>query len=207
MTCIHYHPLPNTSSIQVVQPIHPKSYQHNQPQNVQKVRGPSPTLHLPHDFSNQLILRLSSINRFHPKDDVASSSFLKSSAQRHIRSSLIDQISYLSLPLGGSSESALRSDEQEPEPEVEVEEPVQKSGKGGKKGGGGGKGSKKEKEGKSGGGGKNKEEKKEKEEQGESTDDKMTIIEEIWPKKEALGVTKWYVLSMRISLSDVSVPI
>jgi PUA domain protein len=65
------------------------------------------------------------------------------------------------------------------EAEAEVEEEVPKKGKKGK--GGGGKKAK-------GGKGKKEETEPVEEEAGETT-----LIDEIWPKKEALGLTKWYV--------------
>jgi PUA domain protein len=67
------------------------------------------------------------------------------------------------------------------EAEAEVEEEVPKKGKKGK--GGGGKKAK-------GGKGKKEEVEPVEEEAGE-----ITLIDEIWPKKEALGLTKWYVAS------------
>jgi PUA domain protein len=65
------------------------------------------------------------------------------------------------------------------EAEAEVEEEVPKKGKKGK--GGGGKKAK-------GAKGKKEEAEPVEEEAGE-----ITLIDEIWPKKEALGLTKWYV--------------
>lgn len=58
----------------------------------------------------------------------------------------------------------------------------------------GGKGKKKSGKGK-GGKGKAKEEKEKDKEDGEEGDAKEegTVLDEIWPKKEALGLTKWYV--------------
>lgn len=68
--------------------------------------------------------------------------------------------------------------EESVEAEAEVEEEAPKKGKKGKGGGG-----KKAKGGKA-----KKEEVDVEEEAGE-----VTLIDEIWPKKEALGLTKWYV--------------
>lgn len=69
--------------------------------------------------------------------------------------------------------------------EKEKEEPSSGKGKGGKKGGKG-KGGK--------GKGKDKEEKEEKEDEGEGAGGE-SVIDEIWPKKEALGLTKWLVVT------------
>lgn len=71
--------------------------------------------------------------------------------------------------------------------EKEKEEPSSGKGKGGKKGGKG-KGGK--------GKGKDKEEKEEKEDEGEGAGaGGESVIDEIWPKKEALGLTKWLVVT------------
>jgi hypothetical protein len=76
-------------------------------------------------------------------------------------------------------ESTEEQTEETAEAEAEVEEEVPKKGKKGK--GGGGKKAK-------GGKGKKEEVEPVEEEAGE-----ITLIDEIWPKKEALGLTKWYV--------------
>ena len=75
--------------------------------------------------------------------------------------------------------------EEQIEAEAEVEEEAPKKGKKGKGGGG-----KKAKGGKA-----KKEEVDVEEEAGE-----LTLIDEIWPKKEALGLTKWYVQFTRVIL-------
>ena len=77
------------------------------------------------------------------------------------------------------STSTAEDDKEEVEETAEVEEEAPKKGKKGKGGGGG-------KKGKSGKG--KKEEAEPEEEAGE-----VLLIDEIWPKKEALGLTKWYV--------------
>lgn len=87
------------------------------------------------------------------------------------------------MPLLTQPATLPESNEQEPaeeqiEAEPEVEEEAPKKGKKGKGGGG-----KKAKGGKA-----KKEEVDVEEEAGE-----VTLIDEIWPKKEALGLTKWYV--------------
>lgn len=72
---------------------------------------------------------------------------------------------------------------EEPAAPVE-EEKVGGKGKGGKK-----------KEGKGGGkGGKGK--KEEKEDEKEEVVQDVLVIDELWPKKEALGITKWSVISL-----------
>lgn len=123
--------------------------------------------------------------RFHPKDDVSGSTSLKSSVQRGIRSSLLAQYPFLSQP--ATREAQTTSEEAVPEAVEPVEEEEEDSGKGGKKKGGkkggGGKGG-----GKSKGKGKDKggEVAEVEEEEGE-----VNVLDEIWPKKEALGLTKW----------------
>jgi PUA domain protein len=96
------------------------------------------------------------------------------------------------MPLLTQPATLPESNEQEPteataEAEVEVEEEAPKKGKKGK--GGGGKKTK-------GGKGKKEEVEPVEEEAGE-----VTLIDEIWPKKEALGLTKWFV---HLSLSVTS---
>lgn len=134
------------------------------------------------------------VDRFSPKEDVSGSTSLKSSVQRHIRTSLLEQYPLLSLP-------AYREASADPTPapapvedaedaSAEKEEVKEDTGggkkKGGKgKGGGGKKGGKKDK----------KEKEEEAEEAGEGKEDGPgLLIDDIWPKKESLGLTKWYVL-------------
>lgn len=149
------------------------------------------------------------MSRFHPKEDVSSSTSLKSSVQRGIRSSLLTQMPFLTQPAykepsststsapaaeGGVSaeDPAAQADDQGDDSEDEgAGAGAGKKGKGkGGKGKGGGKGGKKGK-------GKDKEDKKGKgdKEEEEEGDGEMLVIDEIWPKKEALGLTKWYVPS------------
>jgi len=77
------------------------------------------------------------------------------------------------------STATAEDDKEEVDETAEVEDEAPKKGKKGKGGGGG-------KKGKSGKG--KKEEAEPEEEAGE-----VLLIDEIWPKKEALGLTKWYV--------------
>ena len=83
----------------------------------------------------------------------------------------------------------------EPVEEAEVKEDKEEiEEKGSKKKSGG-----KSKGGKKGGKGKDKKEAKEEEEdesKGAAEEGEMLLIDEIWPKKEALGLTKWYVSSV-----------
>jgi PUA domain protein len=132
------------------------------------------------------------VPRFSPKEDVSGSTSLKSSVQRHIRTSLLEQFPLLSQPAYRENSSdpsppeapaaVAEEDAVATEPKEDVEE------KGGKKKGGKGKG----------GGGKTKSNKKEKrdkeeEEDAEKDDGPGLIIDDIWPKKESLGLTKWCV--------------
>ncbi|WVO23519.1 uncharacterized protein IAS62_004874 [Cryptococcus decagattii] len=136
--------------------------------------------------------------KFNPKEDVSSSTSLKSSVQRNIRSSILSQIKYLSLPAWKDQPTTTEAAAEQAEPaaeEKEKGEPSSGKGKGGKKGGKG-KGGK--------GKGKDKEEKEEKEDEGEGGGGE-SVIDEIWPKKEALGLTKCH---DRISIFTIhSVPI
>jgi malignant T-cell-amplified sequence len=123
--------------------------------------------------------------RFNPKEDVASSTSLKSSVQRHIRTSLLEQYPFLAQPLTPSTENTtepapLPTETIQEDPE---EEQHSKGGKGGKKKGGG----KKDKSEK--GKGKDKDAEGEK----EGAIEEAIVLDELWPKKEALGITKWWV--------------
>ncbi|WVR03499.1 hypothetical protein IAU60_000490 [Kwoniella sp. DSM 27419] len=121
--------------------------------------------------------------KFNPKEDVSSSTSLKSSVQRNIRSQVLTQIPFLTQPAYRDSAAAapvaVEGDVAAAAP-VEEEEP---SGgkKGGKGKGGKGKGGKSK--------GKDKEEKKDEEEGGDG-EAGGAVIDDIWPKKEALGLTK-----------------
>ncbi|WWD09053.1 hypothetical protein V865_007173 [Kwoniella europaea PYCC6329] len=124
--------------------------------------------------------------KFNPKEDVSSSTSLKSSVQRNIRSSLLAQIPFLTQPAyrdpSTVSNSAPTESEAAPAPAPEAEEESAGGKKGGKKGGKGkGKGGK----------GKDKEDKEPKEDKEDGEGEaNLTVIDEIWPKKEALGLTK-----------------
>lgn len=120
---------------------------------------------------------------------------MKSSVQRNIRASILEQLPLLSQPAYREQSSAAQSsapiESSEPAEEVEAkEEKEEVEEKGSKKKGGG-----KSKGGKKGGKGKDKKEVKEDEdEEGKGADEgEVLLIDEIWPKKEALGLTKWYV--------------
>lgn len=132
-----------------------------------------------------LVLTAHLLSRFNTKDDVSSSTSLKSSVQRHIRTGFCEQIPFLNLPAYSNAPKSEQQAPVEPTPEVkdeELEEEVTKSsGKGGKKKGGGKKG------------GKNKGGKEDVEEAPvEGGDDQqLAVIDEIWPKKDALGISKW----------------
>ncbi len=117
--------------------------------------------------------------RFSVKEDVSGSTSLKSSVQRHVRNNLLEQLPLLSQPAykeGGEAPAAPAEPAPAPEPVEEEEEPVKGKGKGGTKGGKGGKGGKKGK----------------KEEPAPAADDKEAqVLDELWPKGEPLGLTKW----------------
>ncbi|WVQ93777.1 hypothetical protein IAU59_000855 [Kwoniella sp. CBS 9459] len=121
--------------------------------------------------------------KFNPKEDVSSSTSLKSSVQRNIRSSLLTQIPFLTQPAYRDPSSAAAPADAEvaapgPAPAEEEETGGKKGGKKGGKGKGKGKG-------------KDKEDKKDKDEdEGGEGDVGGAVIDDIWPKKEALGLTK-----------------
>lgn len=111
---------------------------------------------------------------------MSSSTSLKSSVQRNIRGQLLEQMPLLTKPAyregGVEKKEEAAPAPAEPAPAAEPEE---EKGKGGKKGGKG-----------KGGGKKGK--KAEKEPEAEDADEgEVLVIDEIWPKKEALGLTKW----------------
>jgi malignant T-cell-amplified sequence len=141
--------------------------------------------------------------RFNPKEDVSGSTSIKSSTQRQIRAALLQQFPLLSSPAyrpdAPASSSAPHKQQSElpiestvtPEAAeagevgeaVEEEDDEPKKGK--KKGGGGGGKTKKS----------NKKDKgKEKDDVPEDEEGEVLVIDEIWPKKESLGLTKWYVM-------------
>ncbi|RSH85564.1 translation machinery-associated protein 20 [Saitozyma podzolica] len=139
--------------------------------------------------------------KFSTKEDVSGSTSLKSSVQRTIRSSLLTQLPFLSQPAyrevaesaGAAGATASTTESAQADAEHDEDDEVKESGGGKKKGGkgkGGGKGKKgkgkgneeaagQTEKGKGGGG--------EEEEGGEG---EVTVLDEIWPKKEPLGLTK-----------------
>ena len=137
-------------------------------------------------WPDSLILLLSTITRFNPKEDVSSSTSLKSSVQRHIRTSLLAQYAFLSetvwrdASISAATPNPVTVDDEDERVKDDV-------AKGGKKKGGKGKSGK----------GKVKEEKEEGGEEGEGEGREevtmMTVLDDVWPKKEGLGLTKWYV--------------
>jgi PUA domain protein len=129
------------------------------------------------------------LHRFSPKEDVSSSTSLKSSVQRHIRTSLLTQLPLLSQPAYRESGSNTTPAITEPSVEGEEDDVKDEEETGGKSKGKKGKGGK-SKGGKSKGGkGKGKDEEEEVETEGAEVE--LTLLDEIWPKKEALGLTKW----------------
>ncbi|EIW68019.1 hypothetical protein TREMEDRAFT_44990 [Tremella mesenterica DSM 1558] len=142
--------------------------------------------------------------KFDPKEDISSSTSLKSSVQRNIRSQLLVQLPFLSTPVWRDSSTlsttapVMTPNDQETEEEgkgkssisTPDDEEIGKKGKGKNKGKGKGK---EEKKGK----GKLKEDDDEKE---EDVGD-MIVLDEIWPKKESLGLTKCH---DRISIFTVN---
>ncbi|WVQ76320.1 hypothetical protein IAR50_005985 [Cryptococcus sp. DSM 104548] len=137
--------------------------------------------------------------KFNPREDVSSSTSLKSSVQRNIRSQALAQIPFLTLPVYKDPSTAAAAEASAEGEAAPVEEEKKEDTSGGGKGKGGKKGGK----GKGGKGkGKDKEEKEDKEEEEAGAE---TVLEEFWPKKEALGLTKCH---DRISIYTIqSVPI
>ncbi|KAJ9109191.1 hypothetical protein QFC21_000520 [Naganishia friedmannii] len=121
--------------------------------------------------------------KFSVKEDVSSSTSLKSSVQRHIRTAFCQQVPFVNLPAySDTPKSAAPAPAPVAEPkEEEQDEDVKSSGKGGKKKGSGGKKGGKNK------GGKEEAEPVAAEAEGEQ---QVAVIDEIWPKKDALGITK-----------------
>jgi PUA domain protein len=129
--------------------------------------------------------------RFNPKEDVSGSTSLKSSVQRNIRNQLLAQLPLLSAPAfkeGGAVSApapAAAPVEEAPPAPASTQDEDEGKGKGGKKGGGG----------KTKGGGK----KGGKKQQAQAAADEdehddegdVTVLDEIWPKKDSIGLTKW----------------
>ena len=132
--------------------------------------------------------------RFNPKEDVSSSTSLKSSVQRHIRTSLLTQFPLLSQPAHKETHTQIPSSEGLGPGDEKAEEKEGKEGENELKEDTS-KGKKKVKGGKGKGKGKDKDEKEDEVTGagGGDQDAEMTVLDEIWPKKEALGLTKWYV--------------
>lgn len=124
-------------------------------------------------------------SRFSIKEDVSGSTSLKSSVQRHVRNSLLEQLPLLSKPAYKEGGAAAPAPEPVAEAAPKEEEDDEPKGGKGKKGGKGGKGK---------GGKKGKGKKDDDEPAAAADDDEVTVLDEIWPKKDALGLTKWYAL-------------
>jgi PUA domain protein len=139
-----------------------------------------------HQIAPTLIVSFCFI-RFDPKEDIASSTSLKSSAQRHIRTAICEQIPFLTRPAyveaSSTTENVAPVPEAEPDIEETAPEAVEEKSKGGK-------GSKKKGGAKSEKKGKGKHAMEEKEETSGSSEP-LQVIDEIWPKKEAIAITKW----------------
>ena len=145
--------------------------------------------------------------RFNPKEDIASSTSIKTSIQRTIRTKLLAQIPLLSspaLPFPKSAKStAVDSDD---ESGAESEEDAAGAGR---EFGGGKKAKELRKEAKGRGPGKGKDAKKarraaaEAEEEVEDLpegeeEEVLTLLDVLWPKKEGLTLIKWFVSSLRL---------
>jgi PUA domain protein len=184
---------------------------------------------------NILHVTLSLTPRFNPKEDVSSSTSLKSSVQRHIRTALLAQFPLLSQPAwrpdtGASDPTAAASSPSAATTEATAVTagPAGVDGDGdgddgdgdgdegpsvpaasGKKGKSGGKGKGKKRKGDkedkaSRGGGKDKEDDGDGAAGGEgdeATTNTITLLDDIWPRKESLGLTKCH---DRISLYTVN---
>lgn len=127
-----------------------------------------------------------SIIRFIPKEDIASSTSIKSSVQRSIRSKLIAQIPLLSSPSLPLPVNSRNKDDSDDESGSESEEEVIVKKK---------KGAAKEKKSKGGKGGGKKEEVVQQEEEvvEEDKEEVLTLLDVLWPKKEGLTLIKWLV--------------
>ncbi|KAK4703830.1 MFS transporter, SIT family, siderophore-iron:H+ symporter, partial [Phenoliferia sp. Uapishka_3] len=130
----------------------------------------------------QSITKTSSSPRFTPKDDIASSTSIKSSIQRHIRSALLAQLPFLSLPANPAPKPVRTgddSDDSDSEAEVVLTK-KEKKGAGPSKGG----------KGKGGGKGRGKEEAEEEKVDEGKDEGGLTVLDVIWPKKEGLTLVK-----------------
>lgn len=128
--------------------------------------------------------------KFSPKEDIATSTSVKSSIQRTIRLKLLSQIPLLSLPALAPPKLVHSDSEEDSESEEEKREmggnKKLRESKKEAKGRGPGKG----KKGRSGGGRKEVEEEVEPDfaEEGEEI---VTLLDILWPKKEGLTLIKW----------------
>jgi PUA domain protein len=126
-------------------------------------------------------------SRFIPKEDIATSTSIKSSIQRQIRSKLLAQIPLLSAPAHPAVvEPAGEGSDDESEEEERV---VSTRKKGAKK-------EEKEKEKEKNKGGKGGKGRREvvvevEEDEGEGEEDVLTLLDVLWPKKEGLTLVKW----------------
>ena len=134
---------------------------------------------------------------------MSSSTSLKSSVQRHIRTSLLTQYAILSQPAYREASTAAAPEpveEQAESKDVDEKDDDEDDAPSGKSKGKGGKGGKKSKTG-------GKKTKKGQEEPQDETaaggdgEGEVLVIDEIWPKKESMGLTKWYVLPMAYACS------
>lgn len=149
--------------------------------------------------SPQIHARQAAKVRFSVKEDVSGSTSLKSSVQRNIRGQLLSQLPYLAQPAykGSSSSSAAAeppadapgpdAGDAEDEGEDEEESKGKKSKGKGKDRAGGGKSKSKKAEKLA------KRAAEEDEAEAEAEEGGVTVLDEIWPKKDALGLTKWWV--------------
>ena len=170
-------------------------------QNVQKVRRRRTGRTQPKLTQNE--------RRFNPKEDIASSTSIKTSIQRTIRSKLLLQIPLLSapaLPVPKSAKSTTVDSDDDSAGSGEEEEGAGPSG--GREFGGGKKAKELRKEAKGRGPGKGKDAKKarkaaaeaeevEESVEGDEEEDVLTLLDVLWPKKEGLTLIKWCVVFLR----------
>ena len=144
--------------------------------------------------------------RFNPKEDIASSTSIKTSIQRTIRTKLLAQIPLLSapaLPVPKSAKTTTIDSDDDSINSADEEEGAGPSG--GREFGGGKKAKELRKEAKGRGPGKGKDAKKarkaaaeveEVEESGEGDEEEevLTLLDVLWPKKEGLTLIKWCVV-------------
>lgn len=115
---------------------------------------------------------------------------IKSSIQRHIRSALLAQLPFLSLPANPAPRAKADkddSDDSDSEDEVVVAKKDKKGGAGPGKGGKG-----------KGGKGRGRDDVEEDKPEEGSHEDVLTVLEVIWPKKEGLTLVKWCVADVGV---------